>query len=118
MKDLHQYLNDEGGAEGKGRPLSHVISDGALTIVAGGDTTSNVLSSICYFLLNNPAVCKSLQTEVDKYYPPGEVAVETKHHQNMPILDAVINESLRLLPVLPEGTSRVSPPGGRSVGTQ
>ncbi|EMD31227.1 hypothetical protein CERSUDRAFT_60323, partial [Gelatoporia subvermispora B] len=117
MKDLFYYLNNEDGAEERGRPLSHVINDGALAIVAGGDTTSNVLSSICYFLLNNPTVYKSLQAEVDKYYPPGEAAVETMHHQNMPILNAVINESLRLLPVLPEGTSRVSPPGGRSVGT-
>ncbi|OCH91406.1 cytochrome P450 [Obba rivulosa] len=115
-KDLFYYLNNEDGAEKEGRPLSRVINDGTLAIVAGADTTANVLTNVFYFLLSDFAEYQHLQAEVDKYYPPGESALDTKYHQSMPILNAVINEALRLIPVVPGGSQRTAPPGGKVVG--
>ncbi|EMD31236.1 hypothetical protein CERSUDRAFT_127530 [Gelatoporia subvermispora B] len=110
-------VNNEDGSGKRGRPLSHVVNDGILAILAGSDTTANALTNLFYLLLANPAEYKRLQVEIDKYYPLGENALDTEHHQNMPILNAVINEALRLLPVVPGGSQRVCPPGGKVVGS-
>ncbi|EMD31235.1 hypothetical protein CERSUDRAFT_119940 [Gelatoporia subvermispora B] len=115
-KDLFYHLNDEDGLEKHKRSLPEVINDGILALIAGSDTTANVLTNLFYFLLANPAEYKRLQAEIDKYYPAGENALDTKHHQTMPILNAAINEALRLFPVVPGGSQRVSPPGGKVVG--
>ena len=67
-----------------------VISDGALAIVAGSDTTASVLSNLFWLLLRHPQYYKRLQEEVDKFYPPGENALDPKHHPNMPYLESVM----------------------------
>ena len=67
-----------------------MIADGTLAIVAGSDTTSSVLSSIFYCLLTHPEAYVRLRAEVDAYYPPGEDALNTKHHAEMPYLNAVM----------------------------
>ena len=82
--------NNEDGAEKQSRPLPYVINDGILAIIAGADTTANVLTNLIYLLLRNPSEYKRLQAEIDKYYPAGDNALDTKHHQNMPILNAVM----------------------------
>lgn len=43
-----------------------------------------------YFLMRNPEYYKRLQEEVDKYYPPGEDALDPQHHGKMVVLDAVM----------------------------
>jgi len=87
-----------------------------LAIVAGSDTTAGVLSNMFFYLLKNPEAYRRLQAEVDKFYPQGENALDTKHHQSMPLLNAAINESLRLMPAVPSGSNRTAPPGGKVVG--
>ena len=67
-----------------------LIDDGVLAIVAGADTTSSALTSTFYCLLCNPDVYTRLQKEIDKYYPIGEDALETKHHRDMSYLTAVM----------------------------
>lgn len=81
--------NNEDGA-GAPRPFADVVSDGALAVIAGSDTTSSVLSNLFFFLLKEPKYYKRLQAEVDKFYPPGEDALSTKHHNDMPFLTAAM----------------------------
>ncbi|KAI0652507.1 high nitrogen upregulated cytochrome P450 monooxygenase 2 [Trametes meyenii] len=109
-KDLFYYLNNEDGAEPT-PPLSQVVADGALAVVAGADTTSSVLSSLIFCLLTHPESYDRLRAEVDSYYPPGEDALNTKHHADMPYLNAVINEAMRLYPPVSDGSQRIVPPG-------
>ena len=59
-------------------------------MVAGADTTSIALSNLFYFVLKDGEAYKRLQAEVDHFYPPGENALDTKHHPNMPFLNAVM----------------------------
>nr|BAL05078.1 cytochrome P450 [Phanerodontia chrysosporium] len=117
-KDLFYYLSNEDGSEKVTPPPEVVTSDGALALVAGSDTTSSVLSNLFYCLLRDPVSYKRLQEEVDKFYPPGENSLDPRHINNMPFLEAVINEAMRLYPVVPSGSQR-SPEigkGGRAVG--
>ncbi|EMD34271.1 hypothetical protein CERSUDRAFT_97529 [Gelatoporia subvermispora B] len=116
VKDLFYYLNNEDGAEEQSRPLADVVRDGALAVVAGSDTTASVLANLFFYLLRDTEAYTRLQAEVDQFYPPGENPLDTKYHQEMPILNAAINEALRLMPAVPSGSLRMAPPGGKSVG--
>ncbi|KAH7927912.1 cytochrome P450 [Leucogyrophana mollusca] len=117
-KDLFHYLIDESGVERCPPTFAEVASDGVLAIVAGSDTTSTTLSSLFWFLLSNPSAYHRLQAEVDKYFPPGENALDTTHHQQMSYLNAVINETLRLFPPVLSGSQRGGAKGnnGKVVG--
>ncbi|KAI0329906.1 high nitrogen upregulated cytochrome P450 monooxygenase 2 [Cubamyces sp. BRFM 1775] len=117
-RDLFYYLNNEDGAEPTAPPFRETVSNGTLAMIAGSDTTSIALSNLFYFVLSDPAVYTRLRAEVDHYFPPGENPLETKHHASMPFLNAVINETLRLIPVVPDGSQRRVPKGsgGRVAG--
>ena len=70
--------------------MQQLVDDGVLAIIAGSDTTSSALASIVYCLLTHSDVYEKLQQEIDKYYPPGENALDIKHHRDMPYLTAVM----------------------------
>ncbi|KAI9069564.1 cytochrome P450 [Trametes sanguinea] len=117
-RDLFYYLNNEDGAEPSNPPFRETVSNGTLAMIAGSDTTSIALSNLFYFVLSDPDVYARLRAEVDRFFPPGEDPLETKQHATMPFLNAVINETLRLLPVVPDGSQRRVPKGsgGRVAG--
>lgn len=70
---------------------SEIISDGALAMIAGSDTTSTVLSSLFSLLLRNPKEYARLQKEVDEAFPPGEGdPFDTTKLAEMPFLNAVM----------------------------
>ncbi|KAI8990697.1 high nitrogen upregulated cytochrome P450 monooxygenase 2 [Trametes punicea] len=116
-KDLCYYLNNEDGSEPT-PSLAQVVADGALAVVAGSDTTSSVISNVIFCLLTHPEAYARLRAEVDSYYPPGEDALNTKRHADMPYLNAVINETMRLYPPVSDGSQRIVPygNGGKIVG--
>nr|BAL05147.1 cytochrome P450 [Phanerodontia chrysosporium] len=117
-RDLFYYLTNEDGSEKVDPPKAVVISDGALALIAGSDTTSTVLSSTFYCLLRNPETYKRLQEEVDMFYPAGESSLDPKHLPEMHYLEAVIMEGLRLFPAVPSGTQRAPEvgKGGKAIG--
>lgn len=82
--------SNEDGAEKESRPRSYVIADALLAVVAGSDTTALVLTCLFFSLMRNPDVYARLQAEVDKFYPPGENALDPRHLKDMPYLEAVM----------------------------
>ncbi|KAH8107519.1 high nitrogen upregulated cytochrome P450 monooxygenase 2 [Phellopilus nigrolimitatus] len=118
-RDLFFYLIDEDGV-GKTPPSeAEIISNGALAIVAGSDTTSSTLGGIFYYLLTHPDVYKRLQKEVDAVFPPGEGdPFDATKLIEMPFLNAVINETLRLQPAVATYIQRApeAGSGGKWVG--
>ncbi|THH32436.1 hypothetical protein EUX98_g1785 [Antrodiella citrinella] len=114
-RDLFHYLNNEDDAEPTSPPLHIVVAEATLAIVAGSDTTSGTLTNILYLLMQHPQVYKKLQEEVDKFYPQGENAMNCDFHPDMVFMEAVINEALRLYPVVPSGSQRATQRKGMTV---
>lgn len=88
-------------------------------IGAGSDTTSISLSSIFYHLIQHPATMHKLQHEIDSAYAAGKVSdlITFKEAQDLPYLQAVIKEGLRIHPATGLGLQRTVPsPGSHIAG--
>jgi cytochrome P450 len=75
------------------------ICDEALTlIVAGHDTSANTLTWAWHLLTQNPEVQEALYEEVQRVV--GERALTPEDLPNLPLVEQVIHETLRLYPVI------------------
>jgi cytochrome P450 len=90
------------------------------TILAGRDTTASMLSDLWFELSKHPEVFKALRHEVNTHCPSStEITFELL--KNLPYLRAVLNECLRIHPVVPENarlakTPTTLPTGGGPSG--
>jgi cytochrome P450 len=87
------------------------------SIAAGADSTAMTLTGILFYLLKNPTVLSTLEQEIeaakrDMLLSPNPKWEEVK---NLPYLDAVIKETMRIFPVNASGLDRVVPDGGCSI---
>ncbi|KAJ0332138.1 hypothetical protein COL5a_001841 [Colletotrichum fioriniae] len=81
--------------------------------IAGGETTATFLAAATYYLLRNPACLLRLQAEITDRFSSFEEINATAARQ-LPYLQAVINEGLRLYAPGSQGFPRLSP--GMKVG--
>jgi cytochrome P450 len=92
---------------------SDVLSACATNVVAGSDTTAISMRAVVYYVLKNPACQKRLVEEVDEHYAEQESGILSfDMANNMPFLQAVIYEAMRLHPVIAQMLPRVVPDGG------
>jgi cytochrome P450 len=87
-------------------------------IIAGADTTAVSLSSILLHLLQYPQTLQRLRAELAEFEAKGECGnpnVSFKEAQNMPYLQAVIKEALRVHPATGLPLWRVVPPQGAEI---
>ncbi|KAK7687806.1 hypothetical protein QCA50_009025 [Cerrena zonata] len=117
--DLYHYLLDEEGLE-KVKPSERfALREGFVAIIAGSETTATAATNTLYFLLKHPDVKRRLQKEIREVFPEnGEISDCTKFNE-LPFLNACINESLRLLPPGLTGLQRQVDPrsGGKMLGS-
>jgi cytochrome P450 len=98
-------------------------------IAAGSDTTAVTLSALFYYLLKHPPSYQRLQEEIDAASATGLIddPITFRQALNLPYLQAVIKEALRLHPATGLGLQRCVPatgallcgrmfPGGTTVG--
>ncbi|TFB06368.1 Cytochrome P450 52A1 [Trichoderma ghanense] len=79
-----------------------VLRDQILAVlIAGRDTTAATLSWAVYELSRNPHVVRRLRAEILATVGPGNRPPSYEHLKDMPYLRAVLNETLRLYPVVP-----------------
>ncbi|PCG92796.1 Cytochrome P450 [Penicillium occitanis (nom. inval.)] len=89
--------------------------DGRLMIIAGSDTTGAALANALYFLTVNPSVYQDLQKQLDSQFSSAGNSFTYEQVRDIPYLEAIINETLRLKPAVPSGQPRVTPPGGLQI---
>ncbi|KAJ6468280.1 cytochrome P450 [Mycena sanguinolenta] len=112
-KDLWYHLMDEAGLEKQKPALRDVAADGTLAVIAGADTAASALTSLFYFLLSHPKYYEKLQEEVDSQFPPGADPLDVSNHVDMKLLNACIDETLRLHPPVPTNGPRQVPRGSQ-----
>ncbi|KAI9148745.1 Pisatin demethylase [Paramyrothecium foliicola] len=95
----------------------HVLNGCAMNMGAGSDTTAISLSSIMYYLLKEPQCMRKLQDEIDDFYQRGDLSKNPslKQAQQLPYLQAVIKEALRIHPATGLPLERIVPQGGSTI---
>lgn len=97
-------------------PLSRpeIETNAAVIIIAGSETTATLLSGATFHLLKNPETYKKLTKEIrGAFGSPEEISIAST--LNLPYLQAVVEESLRMYPPAAAGFARQVPEGGRII---
>ncbi|CAE6501004.1 unnamed protein product [Rhizoctonia solani] len=119
---LLQVRNEDGSEMSRDELYSETLT----MLLAGSDTSSNTLSSLCYYLAIHPDMQRELQSELDKHVPvassaseeqappmipSSDVVPDYEHIKNLPYLNACVKEALRIHSTIGMGLPRVVPPG-------
>lgn len=97
---------------------AHIAFSMTDNVNAGSDTTSGALSATIYLLLANPETMRRLRQELDERKQAGELSdlVTSAEAKQCTYLQAVLYESLRLLPPFGTLLDREVPAGGMTIG--
>ena len=95
----------------------HVLAGCTANMAAGSDTTAISLSAVLYYLLKNPTCLRKLRDEIEGLTAQGGLSKSPtfKESQQMPYLQAVIKEALRIHPATGLPLERVVPEGGAMI---
>ncbi|KAK0482061.1 cytochrome P450 monooxygenase [Armillaria luteobubalina] len=91
-----------------------LIAEMLTILVAGSDTTRNSLAAAIYYISRSPEIQAKLQAELDAHIHKNS-SISLGDVQQLPYLDACINETLRMYSAVPGGLPRVVPEGGMSI---
>lgn len=125
QRDLFYHLIKHTEVEPGVSILPLIMNDAVLAVFGGSDTTATTLSSIVYYLVRYPEWQTRLRDEVlgaERAVGPdihGWNAPGSGVLAELEILNAVINETMRLQPAAPTGLQRGPAPGsgGRQLGS-
>ena len=93
---------------------TEIMANASLFILAGTETVATLLSAVTYFLTQNPRALRNLAKEIrGNFKDESLLTVQNLIHQ--PYLTACIEEAMRLVPPVPEGLPRVTPPEGEHI---
>ncbi|KAI9441682.1 cytochrome P450 monooxygenase pc-bph [Lactarius indigo] len=113
LSKLQQGKDEDGNPMGR----EELTAEALTQLIAGSDTTSNSSCAITYYLASNPEVQKKLQNELDEALRGEEDPVSPYDAvKNLPYLNAVIDEGLRLHSTSGIGLPRIVPEGGIKIG--
>lgn len=91
---------DQAVDERKRIPKEHIPAYMVEMLAAGSSTTSHTATFTCFELANHPEIQSKLHRElVDKF--PDEANIDQKEMMDLPYLDAVLRETMRLMPMIP-----------------
>eukprot|EP01117_Protostelium_nocturnum_P006943 TRINITY_DN248_c0_g1_i2.p1 TRINITY_DN248_c0_g1~~TRINITY_DN248_c0_g1_i2.p1 ORF type:complete len:317 (+),score=93.84 TRINITY_DN248_c0_g1_i2:716-1666(+) len=103
-KDLLSiYLNmkDE---EGNNIPRSQVRDAVLNLVIAGRDTTAQVLAWAFFYLISRPEICGKAREEIQSKL--GEDQVEYSNYKSLVYINAIFHEALRLHPSVPQNAKQ------------
>ncbi|KAJ5817410.1 hypothetical protein N7447_009643 [Penicillium robsamsonii] len=96
---LNTLLNGRDPVTGEGMSDDLIISNIITFLIAGHETTSGLLSFTFYYLLKHPHILDRARNEVDEV--AGTDPITVNHLAKLPYIDAIMKESLRLMPTAP-----------------
>ncbi|KAF1975797.1 putative P450 monooxygenase [Bimuria novae-zelandiae CBS 107.79] len=99
---------DETGAK-LGR--EELTAEALTQLIAGSDTTSNTSCALLYHCLSTPHVVPKLQKELDDAIADVDQVPTFAQVRDLPYMDAVIKETMRIHSTSSLGLPRVVPPG-------
>ena len=97
MLDL--MLKAENPENGKNKLSdSEIIANCTVFLLAGYETSATTLGMVCYHLATNPDMQDKLQEEIDSAWSDEEKMPTYETVHELPYLDMMISETLRLCP--------------------
>ena len=90
------------------------MANASLFILAGTETVATLLSAVTYFLTQNPGALRNLAEEIRGNFKD-ESLLTVQNLAHTPYLTACLEEAMRLVPPVPEGLPRVTPPEGEHI---
>ena len=110
-----RILSDTKEGKHEGMTHSEMTSNAATLVVAGSETTATLLSGATYELLKHPEMLRRLVTEIRTAFKE-ESDIHLGTVGELPYLEAVVEEILRLYPPVPMQPSRVASRGDMVCG--
>lgn len=95
--------------------MSYSASIAVHTLTIISDTTAVTTTSLFYELSQRLDICSRLQEEIDEYKKEHNKS-DYASLSHLKLLQACIDETLRLHPVVPSGLQRMTPPEGLQIG--
>ncbi|KAI9373001.1 putative sterigmatocystin biosynthesis P450 monooxygenase stcF [Aspergillus egyptiacus] len=94
-------------------PMSRaeMVSNASAIVLAGSETTATLLSGCIWLLLTNPEHLQQLTERIRARFSTA-ASIDAQTVSQIPELQAVLDESLRLYPAVPMQSNRVVPPPG------
>lgn len=105
-RDLLQLLIDTHNTDPVSFTDLHMREEMALFMIAGSDTSSMTLTCTLLLLVNNSEKLTKLINEIDEAFPDIKGDITFAKTQDLPFLNAVINESMRVMPIIRVGLAR------------
>ncbi|RKP05869.1 cytochrome P450, partial [Thamnocephalis sphaerospora] len=109
---LQKLLDAEDEDTGARLRENDLATETIVQLIAGTDTTSTALTWALYRLLDRPECMRLLQEELDGAFPDKNASITHADVRDLPYLNAVINETLRVHPVAAGDAQRVVPAEG------
>ncbi|KAH8675282.1 cytochrome P450 [Xylariales sp. PMI_506] len=99
------------------RDVGEIESETLFMFIAGSETTASVLRITMLYILSNPRVYQKLKDEMQFAIRGGKVSspIKMAEARELPYLQAVIYEGLRMRPVAPTNFCKDVPAGGDTV---
>lgn len=95
-----------------------LVAESLLQILAGSDTTATTIRATMLFLMSHPSAYRKLQEEIDTAVREGRASspiIKSSEAQELPYLQAVIREGIRIWPAATGLFTKVVPPEGDTV---
>jgi benzoate 4-monooxygenase len=113
--DLLERLMEGRDEQGNKFGREELTAEALTQLIAGSDTIANTSCVMLYWVLSTPHVLPKLQAELDAVIPAGVSVPSFAVVKDLPYLQAVINETLRIHSTSSLGLPRVVPVDGPGV---
>ena len=101
-----------------GLKQDELVSESLLQVLAGSDTSATSIRATMLYLMSHPRIYRKLQAEIDAAVKAGKTSspvIKASEAAELPYLQAVIKEGMRIWPAVTGMLPKVVPPEGDTV---